>query len=71
MTLLDRSEGLQQVKGDLAADDWILRNVAAGPQPGERVKRQETALDMPGKPDGDGSSVLPADPGMKTNSGDK
>lgn len=71
VTVLDRSEGLQQVRGELAADDWILRNVAAAPQPGERVTRKETPLGSPGKPEGDASGVLPTGAGMTKNSGDK
>jgi membrane fusion protein, multidrug efflux system len=78
VTLLDRSEGLQQVKGDVHAGDWILRNAASAPRPGERVTKQETTLSAPeGSAPGDSAAdaptqKTPADAGHdNSSSGDK
>lgn len=43
VTLLEKSDDLQQVRGQLSVNDWIVQNVLSGAQPGDTVTKQAVA----------------------------
>lgn len=44
VTLLERSDTLQQIKGEVQANDWIVQNVASGIRAGEKVEKKPVSM---------------------------